>query len=172
MELIIIWLSSILIYLITEKIVEVNMIKDIADIGYKIKFEQVKTIIRTMNFSNDILSFIISIIPGVNLISSLLTFYKYKYLRYMLMEYVFRIGFLPEMSQKEYEKYEEKPNVLKALLISYDKSKEINNSNKYYRKVLEIQEEKTYLETQKQILIDKKSKKQITLEKKLKKEVL
>lgn len=127
MELIIVWVLSILISYGAEMHLAFTMMKDIADNGYKIIYTRLKEVNGQIDLNTIKTNNIIRLLPIVNMIIGIKRASMYGQARYQLLDALSVMGVIEEMTEEEKKEYNENPTVIKAMKIIMDNSPEIKN---------------------------------------------
>jgi len=129
MNFLIMWLCTIILSLGMTAISSMKLIKDIANLGYKINMKEIDRLDR-INFNsnnNILLSFLI---PFYNIMFAMQVTLDYNNDKSTPINALNVIGLLDEMNKEELEEYSKNPTLLNALYVSVISNKEQDNLDK------------------------------------------
>jgi hypothetical protein len=118
MEILIIWIGTIVTSFGMEMANELRMFKDAADSGYKIDTQGLFEFLKQINPNETKVTLMSLLIPGANIVSVLQRTVQYNNSRPMLLSQLSVIDSLIPMTKEEKENYKKKPSALNALIIS------------------------------------------------------
>lgn len=129
MNFLIMWLCTIILSLGMTAISSMKLIKDIADLGYKINMKEIDRLDRISNNSNNniLLSFLI---PFYNIMFAMQVTLEYNNDKSTPINVLNVIGLLNEMNKEELEEYSKNPTLLNALYVSVVSNKEQDDLDK------------------------------------------
>lgn len=129
MELLILWIGSIIVSFSMEIINELKIFKDVADQGYKIDISRINELTKASNKENAKNTLMTLLIPGVNIASVLQRTMQYNSTRWMLIDQLKVMDFVTPFTKEEQQKYNQKPTVMNAISLNVLTSTEKRTSN-------------------------------------------
>ena len=117
-------LGSIAVSLSIDTMTELNLIKEIANRGYKINMSE---LYRFINERGNKSKFLLLFIPGINIINSFIKMKKYEVLKEELLSNLDNTNIFIKMSDEEYQSYLDNPKSVSALNMSVNYS--LKNEN-------------------------------------------
>lgn len=102
MEMLALWLGSIVFSFGMEISRELRMFKDVADAGYKLDVEKLSSFVKEINPDANKITILSILIPIYNVINAFQNDLNYNKVRHMLLDQLYLMDVLDEMS--EYEK--------------------------------------------------------------------
>lgn len=114
-EVLIVYLSTVIISKVIDKINVLIRLKDLTDAGYKLKNERImEDIHKELVLKNDYYY-----IPFYNIYDSLKSLYEYQNCKSDLLYQEYSYDRVEELNPREKKKYEENPTLLNAWLLEY-----------------------------------------------------
>jgi hypothetical protein len=124
MEILFVWVGSIVTSLGLEAAMVKRIIKDIADSGYKIDLTKIRTLhsINSNGYNTECLALVI---PFYNILNSYQYVMQYAYNREGFLWALYNMGYLEEMTESEKNIYSKNPTFINAYqLFLYSKEKQ------------------------------------------------
>jgi len=118
MQLLIIWLSSVVASFIMEITNDLRLVKDVADNDCKIDINKLKKFSHEKNFKYSKTVLLSLLIPFINLMGVLQRTVQYNNERTMIIDKLNVLDALIPMTKEEIEEYKQKPTSLKALVMT------------------------------------------------------
>lgn len=122
LQFLIIWITTIATSIGADVSLAFKMIKDVADGGYKIKFDRIKKVSEALNPNVKQMNNFIKLIPIINLMKSFSDLVEYSKVRNKVLDEFSVLDCVEEMTDEEREQYMLKPTAINAIVI-YTKSK-------------------------------------------------
>ena len=117
MELIIFWITTIILTIILELKNSFRIIKDIADAGYKFEKERLAEVNKEINPNAKKASFMTMLIPVINLLETMKRVISYNNSRDTILDGLNVLDVLEEMTELEKEEYKKNPTGLNAIIV-------------------------------------------------------
>lgn len=118
MEIIILWISSIIISIVLEIKNELRIFKDVADNGYKIDINRLDEISKQINPNATKATLYSLLLPFLNLKGVCERTIQYNNIRPFILDQLSVLDSLIPMTKEEEKKYNEKPSSINALAVS------------------------------------------------------
>ena len=118
MQLIMIWVASIIASFGMEFVNSIQVFKDVMDAGYKIKMKNLRKFQQEINPDARKISLLSMLIPVYNIYTEMDTTIKYNQIKPYLLDELRILDSIEPLTKEEEEKYLRHPNVLNAVLIS------------------------------------------------------
>lgn len=123
------WIISIFVCIGMRVQFAFKVIKDIANAGYKFKLENLSKIIKEINPNMRTLNKIKLLIPGFNILDTLILPYQYNQKSAYLIDGLRTLNTIEAMSEEEFKQYQENPKIITALNICINSKNDITNKN-------------------------------------------
>lgn len=121
MELLIIWIATIIASFYMEITNELRMFKDVADAGYKVDVSQLSNFGKQLNPDASKVNLLSMLILGVNMLTVFQRAIQYNNVRPFVLDQLHVIDALEEMSELEKEEYAKNPTGFNAVMIILNK---------------------------------------------------
>ena len=121
-QFLIIWVSSFIFSIGADVSLSLKMIKDVADSGYKLKYDKMKEVSETLNPNVQQMNDIIKFIPLINVMESFYKLIEYGKVRYMFADNLKTLDCVEEMTEEEKKQYALKPTGFNAIKVSLKSS--------------------------------------------------
>jgi len=141
MELLIIWLVTVIVSFCMEIVQEMRMYKDIADLGYLINNDRLSEFGKQFNPDITKKNLMLYLIPFLNFFNVIKNTIVYNNYRDMIFDELRIIGALEEMNEKELLEYSKNKTGFKAFKLTIERELDLEKA-----KVLTIDNSKIYYE--------------------------
>lgn len=128
MEIIIIWIATIIASFCMEMYNELRMFKDVADAGYKVDINRIAELGKQLNPDGTKITLMSLLVIGVNMLMVFQRAIEYNNVRPYVLDQLNVIDALEEMSELEKQEYAKNPTSLNALMIIVKKNIEASNA--------------------------------------------
>ncbi len=119
MEIIILWIGTVIASFVMEMANESRMFKDVADNGYKMDINRISEFAKQMNPNTSNATMKSLLVPGVNIAGVLKRTIMYNNARSTILDQLNVIDCLMPMTEKEEEEYKQNPTTMNALLLHF-----------------------------------------------------
>lgn len=137
------WISTIAATSIIRTFMMLNMLKDIADNGYKLNTKKMHEESISLSSSDDTASDkIVDYIPLVNMISSFADYTSYLCNREDILTALYQLNTFEEMSKEEKEEYNKKHNAISVIKLYSNEA--VRKQNEYKERELQYSLEKIH----------------------------
>lgn len=130
MELIFIWILTIIVSFAMQNNMMMQIFKEIADQGYMLNLDKLLKVTNQIDESAKKVSCLALLIPGYNLFKSMQLYTNFIQHKDLILNQYDVMGVIEEMSEWELLEYNKKPTGLNAYLLPIKLKQEMNNSVK------------------------------------------
>lgn len=128
MGLLLLWGCTIILSMYMEAVTAFKILKDIADVGYKVNIDNMSDFSNQFNSNNQNLGSIKYLIPIYNVIKAMELATAYNNNNDLIIEQMANLDLIEEMSDLEKEEYAKKPTGLNAILVSAKAKARLENA--------------------------------------------
>lgn len=119
MELLGIWLGTFITSFGMDALNGLRIFKDAADAGYKIDIDRISEITESLDPNASKIKFLKLLLPIFNIMHVSQEILEYNNLRFMVLDMLYALNALEEMTDEEQTEYLKKPTVLNAIFVQF-----------------------------------------------------
>jgi uncharacterized protein YbcV (DUF1398 family) len=132
MELLIIWILTIIASVVMELSSELRIFKDVADNGYKIDVKKISELASQINPNASKVTLMSLLIPVVNIMGVFQRTMIYNNVRHMILDQLSVLDSLIPMTKEEEEEYKKNPSAFNAIYINARKQTQSSSESISY----------------------------------------